>query len=150
VRTAVGEEVSVPVAPHATVKDVKEALQDAKGISPIRQELYLGRKALDDDVEAARTAKGKPLELRIPMNGGCDCCVSLCKALLIIIFFPFILFVMVFGIIVYIILFPCYCLSKCCCEECCCVIFVEEHVVKKCVCFPCIACAWVCEDVADA
>lgn len=172
VRMPTGESVAVATSPEATVGDVKQALQDIKGVSPVHQKLALGDKSLKDRTVLAEAglANGDEVNMKVGLRGGCDCCVNLCKALLIILLFPFILLIMVFGLIVWLILFPCYCIGKvllghflllvtfisnlhhqcCCAPECCCIVCVEEHVVKKLICLPCRACSWCCEDIADA
>jgi len=84
----------------------------------------------------------------------CDCCFQLLKVLLLILFFPFAILIMVFCILVFIILFPCYCIGKCCgccCgPECCLIICIDEHIVEKGICMPCKFCGWACEDCGKA
>lgn len=114
VRLPTGESVPVAVATDATVGDVKQALQDIKGVSPVHQKMSLSGKRLKDRAVLAEAglSSGDEVDVRVGLNGGCDCCVNLCKALLILILFPFILLIMLFGILVWILFLPFYLIAK--------------------------------------
>ncbi len=81
----------------------------------------------------------------------CGCCYSLCKALLLILLWPFTLIVCLVGVIVFIILLPFYICSKCCCcPGCCLVNCVEDHIVKKMIKLPLLVCLTICASCGSA
>lgn len=113
-RLPTGESVPVAVATDATVGDVKQALQDIKGVSPVHQKMSLSGKRLKDRAVLAEAglSNGDEVDVRVGLNGGCSCCVNLCKALLILILFPFILLIMLFGILLWVLFLPFYLIAK--------------------------------------
>lgn len=115
VRLPSGAQVIIVTTPDSTVGDLKEAIQNVNGVSPIRQELSLGKKqALMNRTVLAEAGivNGDEVNMHVHLRGGCGCCFSLCKALVLVLLSPFIFLVMLLGILVWLILLPCNCIGK--------------------------------------